>query len=109
MMKRMGSLAIAALVLGIGSVASAAAAPPSSYERVAVTVAYDDLNILNETGAKVLYQRLKTATKEACALESYVQDRSLARLSEARACYEKTLTQAVNQIDSAVLKKIHAG
>lgn len=108
-MKRMGFLAIAAWVIGFGSVASAVAAAPGAYERVAVTVAYEDLNILNEAGAKILYQRLKSATKEACALESYVQDRSLARLSDARACYEKTLTQAVNQIDSAALKAIHAG
>ncbi len=101
--------AVTALVLGAGFLASAVAAPPSLYEAVTVKVQYADLNIHNEAGARVLYQRLKDATEEVCGIESYSRDRSLARFNSAKECYSRTLTQAVNRIDSDVLKDIHSG
>ncbi len=107
-MKTTGFKALTALVIGSGFLASAVAAPPSLYEQVTVRVSYADLNIHNEAGARVLYQRLKSATAEACDLDSYSRDRSLSRYTSARECYEDTLTQAVNQIDSEALKDIHA-
>ena len=101
--------AVTALVLGAGFLASAVAAPPSLYEAVTVKVQYADLNIKNEAGARVLYQRLKDATEEVCGMESYQRDRSLSRYNSAKECYTETLTQAVNRIDSELLTDIHSG
>ncbi len=108
-MKANALKAVTALVLGTGFLASAVAAPPSLYEEVAVKVQYADLNIANEAGARVLYQRLKDATEEVCGLEGYQKDRSLSRFNSAKECYTETLTQAVNRIDSDLLKDIHSG
>ena len=101
--------AATAIVLGVGFIASAIATPPSLYEEVTVKVQYADLNINNEAGARVLYQRLKTATAEACDMDSYAKNRSLSRFNDAKQCYAETLSQAVNKIDSDVLKSIHTG
>lgn len=108
-MKANISKAVMALVLGAGFLASAVAAPPSLYEKVAVKVEYADLNIQNEAGARVLYQRLKDAAEEVCGLERYHKERFTSRFSDARECYSETLTQAVNRINSDALKDIHSG
>ncbi len=100
--------AVTGLVLGAGLLASAVAAPPRAYEEVAVKVDYADLNIHHEAGARVLYQRLKTATEEVCGVDTYRKDRLMSQYSNARECYADTLTQAVNQIDSDILKNIHS-
>jgi UrcA family protein len=100
--------AVTALALGAGLLASAVAAPPRAYEEVAVKVEYGDLNIHNKAGARVLYQRLKTATQEVCGVDTYRRDRSVSQFSDARECYTETLTQAVNEIDSEALKDIHS-
>ena len=101
--------AATAIVLGAGLFASAVAAPPSLYEEVAIKVNYSDLNIHNEAGAKVLYKRLKDATEEACGMDDYGRVRHLATYSTARECFNTTLTNAVEKIDSDALKDIHAG
>ncbi len=100
--------AVTALVLGAGLLASAVAAPPRAYEEVAVKVEYADLNIHNVAGAQVLYQRLKVATEEVCGVDTYRRDRMMSQFRDARECYSETLTQAVNEIDSEVLKDIHS-
>ena len=101
--------AATALVLGAGFLASAVAAPPALYDQVAVKVQYADLNIHNEAGARVLYERLKSAAEEVCGLDGYQRDRFLSRFKTAKECYADTLTQAVNRIDSDALKDIHSG
>ena len=101
--------AVMAIVLGAGFLASAVATPPNLYEEVAVKVQYADLNIENEAGARVLYQRLKDATAEVCDLDSYAKNRSLSRYNSTKQCYAETLTQAVNRIDSDMLTTIHTG
>ncbi len=101
--------AVTALVLGAGFLASAVAAPSGVYEEVAVTVQYADLNIHNEAGARVLYQRLKDAAEEVCGIEGYHKERFLKRHANAKDCYSDTLTQAVDDIDSDALKDIHSG
>lgn len=99
--------AATALILGAGFLASAIAAPPSLYEEVAVTVKYADLNIHNEAGARVLYERLKSATEEVCGLSTYDKSRSSSQYQHAKECFEDTLTQAVDEIDSVALSSIH--
>ncbi len=99
--------AASAIVLGMGFIASAAAAPHSLYEEVTIKVKYEDLNINKEAGARVLYKRLRDATAEVCDKSSFSRDRSLSRLGDAKDCFEKTLDKAVLQVNNPVLTKIH--
>ncbi|MEM8817559.1 MAG: UrcA family protein [Pseudomonadota bacterium] len=99
--------AVSAIVLGVGFIASAIAAPHSLYEDVTVKVSYEDLNITKEAGARVLYQRLKHATAEVCDMSSFSRDRSLSRVGDAKECYKETLTKAVQKVNSPALTKIH--
>ena len=106
-MKTIGSKAVAAFVIGTGFLASAVAAPPSLYEQVSVKVEYADLNIENQAGAEVLYQRLKTAAEEACGFDSHAKERARLQDREAKECFDDTLTEAVDDIQSVALTNIH--
>jgi UrcA family protein len=88
---------------------AALAAAPSQFEDVSVRVAYADLDIHTEAGAKALYSRLKKASKQACGLESYAVTRLLVELAHARACYRESLESSVQEADSDVLIEIHNG
>ncbi len=108
-MKTVVLKAATAIVLGAGFLASAVAAPPSLYEEVTVKVSYADLDINKEAGARVLYERLRSATEKACDLDGYRKDRSLSRYNNAKECFDETLEQAVDRIQSAALQDIHTG
>lgn len=94
---------LALLVIGFGT----AAASPFEAERVSVSFA--DLNIENDAGARVLYARLKQASKKVCKVDSYRNTGTLLRTSESRQCYAETLDNAVAEINSAALRRIHSG
>lgn len=98
-----------AIVLGTGLAASALAAPQHLYEEHAVKVSYDDLNIDNDAGVETLYRRLKNASAEVCGYSRFKSQRPVLKDTESRLCYQKTLTRAVQQIDSDKLNKLHNG
>ena len=98
-----------AIALGTGLVASAVAAPQHLYEELSVKVNYEDLNINNDAGARVLYQRLKEASAEVCGYARYKSQRPRLTNIESKLCYQKTLSRAVQQIDSDKLKELHSG
>ena len=85
----------------------ALASAPSQFDDRTVSVSYADLNIHSEAGAKVLYTRLKQASKNACSMDSYREQGSLARMAAAKECYNAAHDKAVSKIDSEALKKIH--
>ena len=73
-----------------------------------VKVSFADLNINHVAGAKVLYRRLQQASADVCSVDTFQKLGSLERLAKTQHCYEITLDQAVAEIDSVVLKEIHA-
>ena len=101
-MVRTGVLALAMIA------APAFSATPSQFKDVSVKVSYADLDIHSEAGAKVLYSRLKRASKQACNYESYPQS-GLGEVRKAKACYRDALDEAVAGIDSKSLHDIHSG
>lgn len=108
-MKKTMVTSIAALVVfGLSASTSAIAASPSQFEDGSISVSFADLNIQNSAGAKVLYSRLRHASKSVCNLESFRELGSLARVAEAEACYSETLDEAVAKIDSDALRAIHS-
>ena len=92
----------------VGFWQTAIAAAPSQFESERITVSYADLNIHSAAGARVLYARLKAASKSVCDVESYRELGSLSRVAEAESCYAETLEEAVTEIDSAALRRIHS-
>lgn len=96
------------IALGLGMPLLASGAAPSQGERESVKVKFADLNIESKAGARVLYARLQQASRQACNLESYTQDRSLGHIAAAKDCYDGALEKAVSKIDSKALSEIHS-
>ena len=101
------------VVIVLGGPAVVLAGTPSYIEDAKATVSYADLNLENEEGVRVLYQRLQYASKEVCSVASLkIPESLLARSSRRRAtrhCYRETLSNAVDKFDHEDLTRIHAG
>ncbi len=101
------------VVIVLGGPAVVIAGTPSYLEAAKATVSYADLNLENEEGVRVLYQRLQYASKEICIVvaspknaESILMKSSRRRAT--RQCYRETLSNAVDKFDNEDLTHIHA-
>ncbi len=107
------SLVATFVVIVLGGPAVVLASTSSHLETNKATVSYADLNLENEEGVRVLYQRLQHASLEVCGVSSLKIPQSiLARSSLRRAigqCYRETLSNAVDEFDNEDLTRIHAG
>ena len=108
-MKARQLIAGASLALLLAGIANIAAGPAHASDADEIKVSFADLNIDREAGAKVLYRRLQSAAEDACGVDSLHVLGSISRVAAARECYREKLDGLVTQIDSAPLKKIHAG
>ncbi len=79
------------------------------------SVSYADLNLESEESVRVLYRRLKRASKELCSdaptkiAGSLPNIYQLSNGVENRQCYREALSNAVDKIDNEDLTRIHAG
>lgn len=80
---------------------SAAAGEPRSIE-----VSYADLDLAHPAGAQALYARLRSAARQLCAHDYTPSD--LYRRVARKDCYDRTLDDAVQGVDSTPLKGLHA-
>ncbi len=107
------SLVATFVIIVLGGPAVVLADEPGYFEDAKATVSYADLNLENEQGVRVLYQRLQHASKEVCGVASVkIPESILARSSHRRAirqCYRKSLSNAVDKFDNEDLTRIHAG
>ncbi len=87
----------------------------SYFEVGKASVSYADLNLESEESVRVLYRRLKRASKELCSatppriagsVPNYYQPYNG---QETRQCYRDTLSNAVDNIENEDLTRIHAG
>ena len=103
------SLVATFVVIVFGGPAVVLASTPN-YIEVKTTVSYADLNLENEEGVRVLYQRLQHATKKVCSATSLEIPRTVPILLQrgTRQCYRETLSNAVEKFDNEVLTRIHA-
>ena len=104
------SLVATFVVIVLGGPAVVLAGTPKYFE-VKTTVSYTDLNLENEEGVRVLYQRLKRASKEVCGAKSLNIAGSLPvslQRGTPKRCYRETLSNAVDKIDNEDLTRIHA-
>ncbi len=115
-LKLFKSLVATFVVIVLSGPAVVQAAGTISYvEAGKASVSYADLNLESEEGVRVLYRRLKRASKALCSAappsiagslpESYQTHNG----REDRQCYRETLSNAVDKIDNEDLTRIHAG
>ena len=97
----------AILMAGLLAAPAAVLAASNQIDDITSKVSYNDLDIESEAGAKELYERLKRASEDACDLRSKMLQGSMTAASKARKCYGKTLSAAVEKIDSDALTDIH--
>ncbi len=102
------SLVATFVIIVLGGPAVVLAGTPSYIEYAKASVSYADLNLENEEGVRVLYRRLKRASKEVCGAPSGSLEAILA-VHEIRRCYLETLSNAVDKFDNEDLTRIHAG
>ncbi|MGI9223812.1 MAG: UrcA family protein [Woeseiaceae bacterium] len=74
-------------------------------ESVIVPVA--DLNLNNEHGVLVLYQRLQNASETVCDVRIAREQKCLQAQLLADDCYRKALSAAVKTVNSEILTKLH--
>ncbi len=104
------------VVIVLSGPAVVQAAGTISYIEVGkASVSYADLNLESEESVRVLYRRLKRASKDLCSatppqiagsLPDYYQSYNG---QETRQCYREALSNAVDKIDNEDLTRIHAG
>ena len=103
------SLVATFVVIVLGGPATVLADTISYFDDGKAAVSYADLNLENEESVRVLYRRLKRASKEACGGGSLRHSRSIIMKSSRLQCYRETLSNAVDNIDNEDLTRIHAG
>ncbi len=101
------SLLAAIVGVGLGSPAIVLASTPSHLETNSIAVSYADLNLQNEEGVRVLYRRLRRASKGVCGDSPLKLVGPVLR--QANQCYRETLTEAVEKVNNELLTRIHAG
>ncbi len=113
------SLVATFVVIVLSGPAVVQAAGAISYFEVGkASVSYADLNLESEEGVRVLYQRLKRASKELCSATPPRSAGSLPDIyllsngvtgQDDRQCYREVLSNAVDKFDNEDLTRIHAG
>lgn len=95
--------------VGLGLIASAifavlavsfSAVSPAAPSSASITVKYADLNIASQSGAHVLYERIRAAAQSACNYFWFESDQEEAR------CVKNTIANAVTQVDQPALSAI---
>ena len=82
----------------------------SHFEPKMATVSYADLNLENEEGVQVLYQRLQRASKKVCGIRpKKIYGSNVYKVRESLRCYRAALAGAVEKFDNDDLTRMHAG
>jgi len=98
------------IVLSGPAVVQAAAGQIRDFDDDKVAVSYADLNFENEESVRVLYRRLKRASKKICGISPRkIYGSSVYHMWESQRCYKATLSNAVDKFDNNDLTRIHAG
>ncbi len=109
------SLVATFVVIVLGGPATVLADTISYFEVDKASVSYADLDLESEESVRVLYRRLKRASKELCSdappqvAGSLPIIYQLSNGVEIQQCYREALSNAVDKIDNEDLTRIHAG
>ena len=97
--------ACALTALAFGAVAHAGDASGSNQVAKA-KVSYADLNLAKQADAKILYERLQSASHQVCA--QYDARHDLAKQNLYNVCYRQALARAVEGVDHATVRAEYA-
>ncbi len=103
------------VVIVLGGPAVVLADTTSYFEVSKASVSYADLNLESEESVRVLYRRLKRASRNLCSDSPPKSAGSLpiiyqlSNTQETRRCYRESLSNAVERFDNDDLNRIHAG
>jgi len=70
------------------------------------TVRFDDLNITETAGAKILYNRIRAAARKVCDVS--IDGDPILRLA-AQQCFDKAVDQAVRDVNAPALSALRFG
>jgi UrcA family protein len=97
--------ALTALVLfSAGLASSLALATSAEHEFRTVVVRYSDLNLTQPDGARALYERIKTAARQACGATT-IEDLTL--FAHYHECYDHAVANAVAKVRSTRVTELH--
>ncbi len=102
--KSMTSMIVATLVT-LTCAAGSGRAIAQSEEFLTKAVAYGDLNLESDQGAKVLYARLQHAAHYVC---SPLESRELGRKAAWQTCVNNALASAVTQVNNPRVTAFHS-
>ena len=117
-LKLFKSLVATFVMIVLGGPAVVLADTTSYFEVGKASVSYADLNLESEEGVRVLYRRLKRASKELCSatppriagsVPNYYQHSKYHNGEATGQCYREALSNAVEKFDNDDLTRIHAG
>ena len=74
----------------------------------AVRVTFAELDLTQQAGVEVLYQRIRTAARKVCGANVY-RTRSLSTQHAAKECFNNAVDNSVNKIGNLTLEALHNG
>jgi UrcA family protein len=98
------SIVAVALLAVAGAGSGGRAQASEAGEPLTEKVAYGDLNLATEQGAKVLYVRLRYAAQDVCRP---FEARELSRRRVWQKCIDQALSSAVEQINRPMVTAVH--
>jgi UrcA family protein len=96
-------LAASLIPLGCAAIGNRAHAADAT-QPLTKTVAYGDLNLDSEQGAKVLYVRLRRAAENVCLP---LDGRDLAQRGNWQRCFNNAVASAVAQVNKTTVTALH--
>jgi len=110
MTKKTKGLIALVFVVALGMPAIGMAGVTDSGARGArIEVSYADLDLANSAGVATLYERLKSAAKQACGPQSILDAGSVERVQQNKSCYSYLLGRAVAKVENEDLREMHSG
>lgn len=74
----------------------------------AVRVTFAELDVTQQAGVEVLYQRIRTAARKVCGANDN-RTRSLSTQYAAKECFNNAVDNTVNKIGNLTLEALHNG
>ncbi len=101
--------AIATLIAGATlTLAAPGAMGATTVERVVTQVNFADLDLDTAAGAKALYQRIDTASRNVCGVGDNLDKGSLKEQRHAKTCYQQALKNALEAVGEDSLAQLPA-
>jgi UrcA family protein len=91
-------------ILTATALCAALAAGARAEEAPQVHVSYADLNLNTAAGADALYQRIRKAASNVCALPV---ERDLGHVSQTKACTARVIAEAVEALDNPAVSRVY--